>query len=87
VSTPPTPRELARARETAEVALADVALAVLDAALHHEHPTIDEPHERDPPTLRAARSLRRRIRALRDQLHHYRRAVLDHDEVIEELPF
>lgn len=87
MSAPPTARELARARETAEVALADVALAVLEAALHHEHPTIDEPHERDPPTLRAARGLCRRIRALRDDLHGYRRAVLDHDELIEELPF
>lgn len=83
----PTPSELHHARELAEVVLADAALALLLGALGHEHRTLHEPHERDPPTLRHARRLARRIDELRVELQRYRDAVLFDEESEAELPF
>jgi hypothetical protein len=80
--------ELRFARELAEVVLVDAALQVLDDVLVHEHPTIDELAETDPPALLAARRLQAATRSLRHDLRRYRSAVLRHvDPEIDKLPF
>lgn len=81
---PPRSADLWRARELAELVVLDAALQVLDAVLRHEHPCIDDPGDSDPPSLLAARRLRRAARAVRVELRRYRAAVL---EPADELPF
>ena len=81
------PRELRAARETAELAILDTTLRVLADVLAHEHPCIDELGEADPPSLRAARRLRRAARGLRAELRRYRAAVLQPDPDTDELLF
>ena len=80
--------ELRLARELAEVVMADVALQVLDDVLVHEHPTIDDLGEHDPPSVRAARQLVATVRALRADLRRYRAAAISHRDPDQgELPF
>lgn len=80
--------ELLFAREVAEVVMVDAALQVLDDVLVHEHPTINDLAEADPPSVRAARKLLAAVRALRADLRRYRAAAISPrgpDE--DELPF
>jgi hypothetical protein len=74
---PPSPAELLDVRELAEITLLDHALRVLDAVILCEHPTIDDPHPADPPSLVAARRLLAASRALRLELCRYHLAALD----------
>ena len=91
--TAPRRRELALAREVAEIVIVETALAVLDDVLAHEHPCLDDLGENDPPELRAARRLRAAARGLRAELRRYRLVLraeryaraFEHDE--EDLPF
>lgn len=79
--------ELHVARELAEVVLVDAALQMLDDVLVHEHPTIDELAEADPPSLLAARRLVAAVRALRADLRRYRAGAISHIEHEDDLPF
>jgi hypothetical protein len=72
---PPRTDELFRARELAELCLLEVALDVTARILHFEHPSLHDPDPTDPPTLRAARQLMHRIRALRREIRRYSAAV------------
>lgn len=84
----PSSHELFDLRELAEIALVDHALRVLDAVILFEHPTIDDPHLADPPSLVAARRVLAASRDLRRDLRRYRAAALDALAVVhEELPF
>lgn len=67
---------LRRARELAEVTVADAVLVVLGDALEHEHPCLHDLGENDPPTLLAARRLAEAVTRLRTELRRYRIAVL-----------
>lgn len=85
---PPTPAELFDVRELAEIALLDHVLRVLDAVIAFEHPTLDDPHPRDPHSLIAARRLLAASRALRIELRRYHAAALDALVACDdELPF
>lgn len=82
-------QKLYAARELLELRLLSAALDAVSTALRLEHPTLDrlaEPNE--PPTLRAARRLLVRVRALRSSLRAYRsalhRSLAEHDDA---LPF
>ena len=79
--------ELRIARELAEVVLVDAALQMLDDVLVHEHPTIDDLAEADPPSLLAARRLVAAARALRADLRRYRARAITHVEDEDDLPF
>ena len=80
--------ELCIARELAEVVLVDAALQVLDDVLVHEHPTIDDLGDGDPPSVLAARRLALAVRALRAELRRYRVAAISYrDPDEDELPF
>lgn len=68
--------ELARARELAEVAIADTALAVLAAVLRNEHPTLLDLGEGDAPSVLVARRVLDLALELRRELRRYRRATL-----------
>jgi hypothetical protein len=85
----PRPVELRFARELAEVVLVDAVLQTLDDVLLHEHPTVDDLAENDPPSLVAARRIRAAVRALRADLRRYRAAVLEHqpESDLDDLPF
>lgn len=81
-------RELARAREMAEAAIADHVLRVFVVALRLEHPTLDDDDEHgDPDTLRLAREIITLVRDLRGRVARYgvavRAAIRDDDQ----LPF
>lgn len=84
----PKPIELWRARELAEIVVVDAALEVLREVLVHEHPTLGDLGETDPPTTLAARRLLETITSLRSQLRRYRAAVLaPSDPAADKLPF
>ena len=69
-------RKLYAARELVELRLLIAALDAAATALRLEHPTVDTLAEpTDPSTLRAARHLLARIRALRGAVRSYRSAV------------
>jgi hypothetical protein len=69
-------RQLYAARELLELRLLVAALDAVSTALRLEHPSVDTLAEpTDPPTLRAARDLLVRVRALRGALRAYRAAV------------
>lgn len=76
------PRTLSRAPELAILAALEASLSLAVRALVAEHPTLDVnfcPEERraEPPTLRHARRILRRIASLQQTLDSYRRAALD----------
>ena len=83
-------RELCLAPELLELRLLAAALDALLTALRFQHPTLDRSDGPDPPpTLRAARRLALRARALRAELRAYRaalRALLQHPPD-DDLPF
>ena len=69
-------QKLYAARELLELRLLLAALDAFSIALRLEHPSVDTcPEPTDPPTLRAARHLLARVRALRGALRAYRAAV------------
>jgi hypothetical protein len=74
--TPRLRRQLRAAPELLELRLLAAALEVLLIALLFHHPTLDEwAKPTDPPTLRAARRLALRARALRASMRSYRAAL------------
>lgn len=69
-------KKLYAARELLELRLLVAVLDAASTALRLEHPSVDTLAEpTDPPTLRAARLLLERIRALRAAIRAYRGAV------------
>lgn len=84
----PNPRQLARARELAELVILDATLQVLTDVLAYEHPCIDDLAPDDPPSVFAARRLDHAVRGLRAELRRYRASVLAHEDASQtELPF
>jgi hypothetical protein len=74
--TPRLRRQLCAAPELLELRLLAAALDVFVTALLFHHPTLDElARPTDPPTLRAARRLALRARALRGSMRSYRDAL------------
>lgn len=74
------PRTIAEAPELATLAVLDALLFMATRVLVAEHPTlIDDPAPRrmEPPTLREARRVLRRIYPLQGALVEYRLAVFD----------
>lgn len=68
--------------------MVDAALQVLDDVLVHEHPTLDDLGDGDPPSVLAARKLVAAVRALRGDLRRYRAAAISpRDPDDDELPF
>jgi hypothetical protein len=83
-------RALCAAPELLELRILGAALDTLLLALRFQHPTLDEtPGHDEPPTLRAARRLVLRARALRTELRSYRAALrnLLHSPPDDDLPF
>ena len=80
-------RDLAIAREVAELVIVEAALRVLADVLLHEHPCIHDLGEADPPTLHAARRLLAATRGLRAELRRYRDAVVHAEPDNDGLPF
>lgn len=84
----PSSDDLGEIRELAEIVLVDHALRVLEAVVCYEHPTLDDPHLADPPSLVAARRVLAASRVLRRELRRYRAAALDAlAATADELPF
>ena len=97
VTEPITPDVLADAPELATLVALDTLLSVATQALIAEHSTLRHAQwpldlQEEPPTLRAARSVLRRISPLRSALLRYRRAVREAlapraQDDIDALPF
>lgn len=88
--TPRLRRELCAAPELLEIRLLAVALDALVTALRFQHATLDDPvTPTDPPTLRAARRVALRARALRAALRSYRASIrrLLREPPQDDLPF
>jgi hypothetical protein len=76
------PRTIAEAPELATLAVLDALLFIVTRVLVAEHPTLIDDYEPaarniEPPTLREARRVLRRIYPLQDALVGYRLAVID----------
>jgi hypothetical protein len=88
--TPRLRRQLCAAPELLELRLLAAALDVLLTALRFHHPSLDElAVPTDPATLRAARRLALRARALRASMRSYRAALrrLLRSPPHDDLPF